>query len=483
VDCNSDAAFTTTIVTTAASATVPVIINFPTERGKYLVCYRRNGTSFWYQLPNTDSSVGAPFTVIEAQLFFQATTTGFKVLDYHRNDTHSFGAISSSDDIYIVNSTDVCGIANAWNGTALATAPVFLNGTSDLTTNLTDFVASRSTNVTITKPTSGFYKICYRRSQSTKTNATNIAPFVKAGWYQLFNLGTTNGANTGFYVATGATKLLLACPRFNTTYRLRTGHVMTVGVQAVDANNNLVPFSATTFADTVTLEAVNSFSVGNLGAGCTAANAPSFGGTSANLVQYLIGGRAQFDVTSLSGCPSAGCQFRFTSSATGISASSTCTFGVLPTFVNALAVSANPGRCVVGTECVLRFAALHTDGEPAFTATDRVTFAITGDTGLTTTTTANGASISLADGGSFANGFFTVSLRFRSSLSSSPYGRSPHAASPHAASPHARLRPELPPYCRHASGLPERSGAAGRAPAREPPRPRPHAGHTVRLRG
>ena len=71
--------------------------------------------------------------------------------DYLTNGTDSYGAIVAADSIYIINSTDTCGVSGSYDGvTTVANAQSPLNATLStltLSANATDAVAVYSEGV------------------------------------------------------------------------------------------------------------------------------------------------------------------------------------------------------------------------------------------------------------------------------------------------------------------------------------------------
>ena len=414
-NCFSDGVMQQSLTTTAGTVYQHVYTTMPLEGGRYLVCYKRAGTSIWYQAYTASnygsSTLLATFTVIPNLLGFESDATGTQltVYDYNTNGTDSYGGLVAADYVYYTNSTGVCGYSAAFSDVGYATASVVLNSSSStlsLSDNATDTVAKRSTEATLDPPTAsignGYFKVCLFRTQSASTNAsTTTAHFIKSGWYHVGNVGTLNGAGTPFFAPGGATALSVACGVYNDTYKLRSGRTYSVKVTTVDASGNAVKFATGTYAHAITASATNSHALQNYGPGCLASNAATYGYTARNLNQFAYGGAAEYKMTIESGCPSGGCTFKFSS--TGLTDSSECKVDVFSTSISSIKIVSAPTTCTIGASCVVRAAAVHSDGEIAYTATDSATITVSG---------ANGYTQSGSTSGSFANGYVTFTLSF-----------------------------------------------------------------------
>jgi hypothetical protein len=102
------------------SSTTPAFVtNMPTQGGRYLLCYKKYGVDLWFQLDPASTTYGNPFKVIPSRLSFDRVGTGnFTINDYfseiYSSAETALGAVNMNDKIYIVNSTDVCGVSHSW---------------------------------------------------------------------------------------------------------------------------------------------------------------------------------------------------------------------------------------------------------------------------------------------------------------------------------------------------------------------------------
>ena len=406
-------------------------INMP-QSGRWMLCYQRSGTTAWVQVQNA-STYGNPFTVAMNRMTFTADTTTqlVTVSDLWAVNDLSQGGLSADDTVYMVNRTDVCGMAHSFNNLNLggSTTQLKLNNPS-----AANYMARRATSSaaewlssTTLATFTGFFKLCVYRSQSTNVNVTSGTtvgttttplPYLQSSWYQVENVGSSNnGGGTAFFANTAPSKLIIdSCPPFNLTRRIRTGQTFDVTVFTADSTNTKLPFSVGTYAYQINAgpsDELNPFQLQNTGGDCASAHAPTFGWDKWNLRQYTSQGKVTFTLAAVGPCPTSGCSFRFSTPTASISASPSCTFNVLPTTVARLAtVEGLQTTCHLGKSCMVRIAAYHTDNMLAYQSTDAVTVTPTNFAGLSikmnSATTLSGAT----SAGALANGFFSATFEF-----------------------------------------------------------------------
>eukprot|EP00759_Apiculatamorpha_spiralis_P009402 PhF_6_TR15995/c0_g1_i1/m.25119 len=414
--------------------------NLPTRGGRYLLCYRKTGLDAWIKLEpdSTASSAGLtnPFRVIPNSLSFAYTksTGNFTVTDlfstqYNSKET-AMGSVNSNDKIYIVNSTDACGLAHgfAWDPKA-PTATTSLSNNIDNAPKALIGTSNVSQQTGLTLPTNaGWYKLCYRRT-ATKTMATASTdttpqPYTPVNWYQINNAGElTDGGNTPFFVTAKASKLRIeGCPRYNASRPLRTGQPVDITVSVLDTQNNVLPFSIGTWSYLVTAVAdANGFALSNIAGTCRAAFAPQYGWDAFNLRQWTSQGQVTFSLAILSGCPTGGCAITFSASdnikapggTNALLEPTKCTLSVRTTSVSSMSVWEGVSTCRLDDTCPVRIAAFWTDGGLAHTATDDVQMSASGISGLTLKV--NGIAVTDTTSvkvGSLASGYFLALAQF-----------------------------------------------------------------------
>ena len=417
-----------------SSTTAPAItINMPIPGGRYMVCYQKVGTNAWLQMKPTSGSTN-PFPIIPTPLSFiyssatgNTTVTDAFTLNYNSLAT-AVGALSPNDQIYMINSTDTCGMAHGWGWPYVSTQTMAnaakLFGTSNVT-------LQASTPVP-TSAAPGWYKLCYYRSSTQGMNS--IKTYTPIGWYQIMNAGSgTNGGGSPFYLTVSANRLrILNCPRFNSTYPLRTGMSFDVTVQVLDNLNMPMSFSVGTYANMITAVAVPSadqttYALQNVRGSCMPATAPTFGWLSSNLRQWTLSGAVTFSLTVTSACPAkeTTCSFTFAASdnikSPGVGATnsrtdpSQCTISVRPTKTNALGISSATSTCILGTTCAITVADYHTDGGLAHTVTTDIMAQVSDSfatSGLTVSMNQVSMSSTFTKVGTISQGFFSATVAF-----------------------------------------------------------------------
>jgi hypothetical protein len=403
----------------SGSSTANWRLNLPLQSGRYAVCVYVTTRNTWYQVPADPSGAFTqPFTVISPQHAFSVTGAGsIRVVDYYGRNGTNMGGLVGTDYIYIINASagaGVCGDDVNFEDRSIADSRSLING-SLFGLDTASFLAQRDAIIRLPS-LSQAYMVCLRRTQATNTNASGVAPFVYAGWYQLPNQGTTMGGSSDYLVVgQAATKLNISgCPIYNQTYRLRAGSAFDVTVSAQDASSSIVPFATGTAR--YAAQAVGSgYALQNYGGDCAATDAPSFGYTSGALTQFMEDGRVRFRVTALSACPVGGCSLAFTSP-DGLTSSPVCSFDVQPTTLKAVRIISLVASCAMETWCPIRVVAIHADDGVAYTINSAVSILAAGAVGMTVQgrIVSTGATFYAGVGGGavFTNGILDAEIRF-----------------------------------------------------------------------
>lgn len=427
-DCASPSAMTGFATVASGTAQADIYLNFPSD-GRWFVCYQRGGSDVWLRVNPASAAVANPITVVANQMRFTAdlTAASLSVVDRWTFNTVQQGGLSNNDTVYMVNRSDVCGMAASYNRFALTVAALPLNQTATNTVQAVRSVGQTVWWLSAGNLTgfNGWYKVCVFRSQETQVNNTDATtltpkPFVRSNWYQIDNQGSSaTGGGSPFFVNSQPAKLVLdACPPFNMTRRMRAGRTVDVTVYTADANNNRMDFSVGTFAYEVvagSADATRALPLQNTGGSCASAQAPLYGWASTNLRQYTESGKVTFRLAAIGACPSGGCQLQFSTSAAGISSTQTCTFDVIPTVVARLQTVSGPATCRLGQLCTVRVAAYDAENSLAFTATNAVTVTPTNFAGIGIRMN-NAVGLSgAAAGGNLANGFVEATFEFSAS--------------------------------------------------------------------
>jgi len=198
INCFTSSEITGSAVQGTSTTQGDIYLNLP-QSGRWLFCYQLSGTSTWVQVKQA-STYGNPFYLIPTLMSFTVDTTAQSVTirDLWTVSNVAQGSIASTDVVYLVNRTDVCGMAHSFNNANLGATGTQVALTNPSTT--TAYLAVRGTPSTIAWLSSttlasfkGFFKLCYYKSQEANSNSTTVAngqkPYVRANWYQLTNAG------------------------------------------------------------------------------------------------------------------------------------------------------------------------------------------------------------------------------------------------------------------------------------------------------
>eukprot|EP00760_Papus_ankaliazontas_P012091 PhM_4_TR15188/c0_g1_i1/m.41334 len=406
-------------------------ISMPTAGGRYLVCYRKSGLNEWIQVPAATGTPSNPFRVIPSLLTFEyAAASAVKTLTVtdrfaalYNSEEMALGAIVNADTVYIVNASGTCGLDHSYAypdgaSSSLGTSQKNLEGTNGV----------YQTTVPTVPTAAGWYKICYKRTSSTiASGAATPKPYVRLGWYQLFNDGSYNGRKTPFFVTAQASRLRIdACPKSNLTAPIRTGSAVDISVSVLDTLGNVLPFAIDRWSYLVTAQpdaasGARAFALQNTRGECRAELAPQYGWDTANLRQWTSNGRVTFSLAVVSGCPAGVCSISFGASDSIAAPGSTnnaatdpsrCIVYVRNTPIARLSVWSGETTCHLDAPCNVKIAAFADDNGLAHTAADDVMTTISEGDGLAVSGNNVPVTAQASRTGYFNGGFFSLGLTF-----------------------------------------------------------------------
>ena len=410
---------------------VSIATETPLIPGQYLFCYKPYKNNLWIQ-PDSTAGTGNPFTVVPSRLFATVDTTAktVTIIDRFVGSTIPSPGLTRLDAVYIISGTGLCGVdLDANSGMIASAAKILLSSPVAVpvvptATRTTPMISWLSAGWLSARP--GPVKVCVRRTLTNFTTVPGITSMLHPGmWYAAANTEPVTGGNYPLVVPVGPSQLTIigGCPPFDTIsnfwrtgepYRMVVATTLSDGVTVIRTPVNGAQYYSVTATPT------NVFTMGNSYGQCLRTDAPTYSTTS--LTQPTIEGYATFELFPTSSCPGGVCSFRFEGpTGSGLTASSACSFNVLPTTVASVMVT-GPTLCApLSATCNadITLTALHSDGKVAYTATNIVTMQIpSADAGIvsvsvwspgTTVTTAVGTTATTV--GAIASGEATLQVR------------------------------------------------------------------------